>query len=105
MILKTVTVELTPEARDALTSFLKTRAGEIFFEALSAGVPSIPKSGTAEDRLAGAYTHAGYEECLDTIRFFVTPQPEVEHSEPTYPDVEDDRAWEKEQGRVEAAKQ
>lgn len=105
MILTPGTVELTAEARDRATTFFRSREGQNFLAALAASTPRIPKTGTGEDRLAGSYTHAGYEECLEMIEFFITPEQKIEAEKTNYPDLEDDRAWQEEQQRVETAQE
>lgn len=98
-------VTLNPDARQVLKGFLDSRAGENFVQALNALCPSVLERGTAEDQIAAANRHAGYEKCIENMLFFIEPLPpeDDEKKSETYPDLEDEKAWKEEQKRAETA--
>lgn len=100
-------VELRADTRQALKSFLASHEGENFLAALNSTCPSIVKAGTAEDQLASAHAHRGYEECMERILFFVEPAPpEEKSSAPTnYPPLDDEKAWDSEKNGADPAQE
>ena len=97
-------VELRTETREALKIFLDTPYGQNFLEALNAYCPEILREGTAENQLAAANRHAGFEDCLGRILFFVEPTP-PEDDKPapgSYPPLDDEERWSQEAKSVAA---
>ena len=96
-------IEIGSDTREALKTFLESSVGDNFLEALNAFCPQILKIGSAEDQIAAANRHAGFEECLERILFLKEPlPPEPESEKPgSYPSLEDDKAWPKEETLVD----
>ncbi len=98
-------VTLTPETRLILKGFIDSLAGDNFMQALNALCPSILEAGTAEDQIAAANRHAGYEKCMENILLLIEPAATADGDQKpeTYPDLDDENAWREEQKRARPA--
>ncbi len=96
MIARKTEIQLSPEARSLLGELFRSTEGQSILDAMAALCPRILTEGTAENMLASAHTHAGWEKAIEQLVEFTIPEAKApEDKDAAYPDLDDEKAWEK----------